>query len=517
MNTLEQISNKQFSRRGFVAIAGTAVLALSACGSPTGDPSTGDSAKLTIGILAAPRSLDPAQLDGGTQSYVWGAIYDTLVYYDNAGKLQPNAAESWEYSDDARTLTFTLRKGMKFSTGAPVTADAVVANLKRNKATPGQQQSKMSAVDSVEAPDANTVVVRFSTPDQSFIYNMALEAGVIADPATVDESRTPTNPVGSGPYVLDTSATVNGSSYVLKRRDDYWNADAYPFATITVRVIADQAATMNALRSGEIDASVVPASQVDSFSPTEFNVVSNSASSAGYLNLADREGTRLKPLGDVRVRQAINMAFDREEIVDKLLAGAGSPTNQQFGRAGEAYDPELERLYEYNPQQAKKLLADAGYPNGFSVNMPSTPMSLPFQPTISQALGDIGIRVSWDPAPAQNATASVAEGKYPMYFFLVGNDVAPRELQRQFHSSSQNPFNWSSPEFERLEKEAHAETDPDRRAEIFKELNAYVVEQALFAPIFFLHSTMVTTKDVKFLGDGTNGFPSIRTFGVAGG
>ncbi|RBM21856.1 ABC transporter substrate-binding protein [Prauserella sp. PE36] len=517
MKTSGRTSTVRRSRRAFIAAATVAILALGACSSPTASQPGGEAAELTIGIASAPRSLDPAQLDGGTQAYIWGSVYDTLLYYDNEGKLQPNAAESWEYSDDARTLTFTLRDGMTFSNGNPVTAEAVAANLERNKATPGQQQSKMSSVDSVEAPDPNTVVVRFSAPDQSFIYNMALDAGVIADPETVDEPRTPTDPVGSGPYVLDTSASVSGSSYVLKRREDYWNADAYPFATITVRVISDQAATLNALRSGEVDVSTVPMSQLDSFKSPEFSIASNASTSAGYLNLADREGKRLKPLGDLRVRQAINMAFNRSEIVDKLLFGSGSPTNQQFGLKSEAYDPDLERLYKYDPEQARKLLAEAGYPDGFDVNMPSTPVSQAFEPTISQALGDIGIRVSWDPTPAQNATAAVAAGEYPMYFFLVGSDVAPREVQRQFHSSSQNPFNWSSPEFERLEEAANREMDPARRAGIYQELNAYVVENALFAPLFFLNSNIVTAKNVKHLGDGTNGFSSIRKFDVVDG
>lgn len=502
-------------RNTLVGFAAATALAVSGCASPNPASTENDeNATLKIAVNAAPRSLDPAQLDGGVQAYIWGSVYDTLLHYDNAGKLQPNAAESWELSEDALRLTFNLREGMTFSNGNAVTAEAVAANLERNKQTPGQQQTKMAAVKSVEVPDKSTVTVHFSTPDPSFLYNMALDAGVIADPTVVNEEQSATVPVGSGPYKLDTSASVTGSSYVLQKREDYWNAGAYPFDSITVRILPDQTAALNALRSGEVDVSTVPKNQLDSFNQNDFNIVHTPSSSVGYLNLADRDGKVLAPLGDVRVRQAINLAIDRKEIVDKLLFGGGVPSNQQFNLKGEAYDPQLEGVYAYDPERARKLLAEAGYADGFDVSMPSTPLSTTFEPTIGQALGDVGIRVTWVPVPPQNATRAVAAGEYPMYFFVTGTDVTPREVQRQLHSGSQNPFDWSSPELERLEAAASKELDLDKRTKRYQELNRYVVEHALFAPIFFLGKDVVTTKNVKYLGDGSNNFSSIRTFDV---
>ncbi|KRE65521.1 hypothetical protein ASG79_14260 [Arthrobacter sp. Soil761] len=491
-------------------------MVLSGCAGPSPEGARdGENRTLRIAVNAAPRSLDPAQLDGGVQSYIWGSVYDTLLYYDNAGKLQPNAAESWEVSDDALTVTFNLRQGMTFSNGNAVTAEAVAATLERNKETPGQQQSKMAAVKSVDIADEYRVAVHLSSPDPSFIYNMALDAGVIADPATVNEPRSATAPVGSGPYELDMSASVSGSSYVLQKRKEYWNADAYPFQSLTVRILPDQTAALNALRSGEIDVSTVPANQLSTFSANDFNIVHTPSSSVGYLDLADRDGKVLSPLGDIRVRKAINYALNRKEIVNKLLSGGAQPSNQQFNLKGEAYDSQLEDVYPYDPDQARKLLSEAGYAGGFDVSMPSTPLSTTFEPTISQALSDVGIRVTWVPVPPQNATRAVAAGEYPMYFFVVGTDVMPREVQRQLHSASQNPFNWSSPELQRLESEANKELDPQERANKYKELNRYVVENALFAPLFFLGKDLVTSKNVKYLGDGTNNFSSIRAFDVS--
>ena len=522
MNTQRSLRRKPRLRLAIAAAVSVAALSLTACGGTPAAPGDGSddgasTATLSLAVNSAPRSLDPAQLDGGAQAYVWGLIYDSLLYRDNAGELQPNAAESWEYSEDGLTLTFTLREGMTFSSGDPVTAEAVRATLVRNAETPGQQQEKMVAVESVEAPDDRTVVVNFSTPDPAFLANMAIDPGVIADPKTVDEDRTATDPVGSGPYTLNTDKSVTGSTYVLERRDDYWNLDAYPFKTVTVKVLQDPTAAINALKTGEVDAATVTASQLDQFAADpNFEQFPVPGAATGYLNLADRDGTVVPALSDPRVRQAINYAFDRDAIVEKLLFDKGRATVQTFNPNGDAYVEDLETTYDYDPDRAKELLAEAGYADGFAVSMPSTPMSMQFEPTISQSLADIGIDVTWESVPPQNATASLATGEYGMYFFLLGSDASTaREVVTRLHSSSQNPFDWTTPELTELENAASTEPDETARAETYKELNTYVVDNALFAPIFSLTNTWVTAKDVKYVGDGTNTFSSIRAFDVA--
>lgn len=511
------------ARASGVAMLAAGVLALSACVGPDGDPgnasengSKTSDADVTLAVTAAPRSLDPAQLDGGTQAYVWGAIFDTLLYLDNDGELQPNAVDEWEYSEDGLTLTMTLRDDLVFSNDEPVTADDVKANFERNKVTPGQQIDKFVAVDSVEAPDERTVIVNFAYPDPAFLYNMTTDAGVIADDENLDDPEIATNPIGSGPYTLDTSKSVTGSSFVLERREDYWNVEAYPFQTVTVRVITDATAIVNALKAGEVDTGQVQASAMAEFANSpDFNHVQVLGASVSYLNLADRDGTKLEPLADVRVRQAINYAFDREGMVDKILQGEGIPTIQQFNVNGDVYDESLEDTYDYDPEKARELLAEAGYPDGFDIAMPSTVMSTNFEPTLSQALADIGINVTWEPVPIQNATAAVASGTYPMYFFTVGSDVPPREMIRQLKGQTQNPFKWTSPELDALLKDANAEVDPDARGEIYREVNEYIVDEALFAPLFYNTANFVTSKDVVYLGNGSKTFASIRTFDVA--
>lgn len=506
-------------RTAAAAVVLVAALAFTGCaadGGGSGSQNQPGDKNIRIAVTSAPRSLDPVQLDAGQQSYVWASIYDTLVYIDNDGKLQPNAAESWKYSDDGRTLALSLRPGMTFNNGDPVTAKAVKTTMDRNKQTPGQQQDKFVSVESVEVVDDLTVRVNFSKPDAAFLYNMGMDGGVIGDPATLTTDRTATDPVTSGPYVLDKGKSVQGSTYVLNRRDDYWNKDAYPFKTVTVRVLADQTAALNALRSKEVDVSGVPASQLESVKAGgNFNVAHNPTNSIGFINLADRNGTVLKPLADVRVRQAINFALDRKGFVDKLLSGAGTASVQQFNLKGTAYDPNLEEKYPFDVERAKKLLNEAGYPNGFDVSMPSTVLSQAYEPSISQALGDIGIKVNWEPVPPQNSTAAVVSGKYPMYFFISSATVTQREIPRQLSSATMNPFKWSSPELDALVEQANSELDEAKQGEIYKEINRYVVDNALFAPLSFIGANTVTSPDIKYLNKGANNFSTIRLFDVA--
>ncbi len=242
-------------RRSGVALAAIALVAalgLSAC-SPTesaGEPQAND-AVMSVAIASAPPSLDPAQLDEGQGTFVWSSVYETLLFVDNDGSIQPGAAESYEYSDDRTTLTLKLRDGLTFSNGDPVTSEDVVATLERTQATPGPQQSRFADVASFTAEDESTIVIVLNAPDASFLNFLAQAAGVIGNAATIDDEDSALRPIGSGPYVIS-DATIDGTTYVLERREDYWNADAYPFKTFTVRVISDATALVNALSTGEV-------------------------------------------------------------------------------------------------------------------------------------------------------------------------------------------------------------------------------------------------------------------------
>jgi peptide/nickel transport system substrate-binding protein len=507
-------------RQSLAIIAALAIaVGLSGCAggtapSPQSGKGADSSATLSLAVQSPPRSLDPLNLDAGQQAFVWSSIYDTLLYRDNEGKIQPNAASAWEWSDDGLTLTFTIRDDMTFSNGDPLEADAVKTTLKRNKERTGQQQEKMQYVKTIEAPDAKTVVLTFSTHDPAFIFNMTQDGGAIAHPATIDDERTTTNPIGSGPYTLNTERSVNGSSYVLERRDDYWNVGQYPFKTFTVKVLQDQTAALNALRSGQVDVASVPANQVSSVEGNGISTKFVPAISGAFINLADRGGVKEPALADVRVRQAINYALPRKKMVEQLLFGAGQATDQIYNAKSSAYLKELEGYYEYDADKARKLMKEAGYSDGFTLTMPSSPVSLNFEPTISQALADVGITVVWDAVPAGSANAAVATGEYPAFFATSAAVPPERETVRQLQSTAQNPFKWHDPKLDSLIAAANSEVDDDKRIKIYQDINRYVTENALFAPLFNLGTTLGIKDGIERLGDGTSPFSTVRLYGV---
>lgn len=502
---------------GVIAAAGM-IFALSGCGAdpaPSGGAQGGDKqtdATLAVGVQAPPNSLDPAQLHDGTQRYVWSGLYDTLLYSDDDGNLVPAAAESWEYSDDALTLTLNLRDDLTFSDGDPVTSEAVKVTLERTMNTPGTQQANLAAVESIDTPDEQTAVLNLRNPDPNLLVALSYGSGVIADPDTIDDANTALNPVGSGPYVLNRDKTLDGSTYVLDRRDDHWNADAYPFQTITIRAIADRTALFNALLTGELDVGSVDGTQAKQVEGAGLAVERIDSTAIAELVLADRAGTVTPEMADVRVRQAINMAFDKRAIVDAILQGNGKTTNQVYNEYSPAYDPELEDVYPYDPEAAKELLAEAGYPDGFKLVMPANLPSLQYQPTISQALGDIGIDVEWEPVPAQNAGQST---KWGAYWNIGGTAAATRTTAVYYRpGGSQNPFKYEDPELTGLFAELDAETDPEAQGEILKKINRFGVEEAWFAPVFS-QATLWASKDgYEYVGTGVSLF-DIRNFGVS--
>ncbi len=515
---------RRASRRLVGVLGVAAVLSTAACsgGSDSDSDSGGGGqtgardATLTVGVQSAPASLDPAQLNEGQQGYVWNqGIFDTLLFLDNDLQLQPNAAESYEYSEDLKTLTLRLREGMTFSNGDPVDAEAVRATLERARTTAGPVQTKFESVASIEAPDDRTVVVTLSAPDAGFLYNMAGSAGVIAAPSTFDDPEIALDPVGSGPYTLS-DETAPGSTYVLERREDYWNVEEYPFQQVTVRVIQDPTATLNAVQAGELNAATIQANQVQQVEAAGFDVSDPIPTAVGTILLLDREGTIQPALADVRVRQAINMAFDREGFVQALLQGAGEPTSQFVNPANDLYVDDLADEYPFDPEAARELMEEAGYADGFSMSMPSTPITQRIEPLVSQALGDIGIDVTWEPQPPSNSASSMRSRQYPAAFWFAGLNVTELEADDRFGTDAFfNPFNVPEPEAQELIDQAAAETDADARRDLYQQAGQITVEEAWYAPIIYTSVFYATKDGVEYLSEGAP-LPSVRRFGVTG-
>lgn len=480
------------------AAAAVALVAVMTACAPGEEPA-GEASEptITLAIQAAPPSLDPAQLDEGQGTFVWSSVFDTLLKVDTDGSIQPNAATDWEYSEDLLTLTLTLRDDLTFSNGDPITAEIAAGSLERTRTTPGPQQPKLASVEEISAPDDRTITLTLSRPDPTLVNYLAQATGVVADASTFDDPAAALRPLGSGPYVLAES-TADGSSYVLERREDYWNVDAYPFETVTVRVIQDPTAIVNALLAGEVTAANIQAAQREQVEGAGLGITEISSAGTMLLLLADRGGAVQPALADERVRKAINLAFDRELYVSSLLAGVAEPTEQSFNVNGAAYDPALEGTYAYDPEAARELLAEAGYQDGFTLRMPSTVISTTFEPAVTQSLADIGITVEWVPVPPQNIAGSLTSAEFAAVLWMEGTNLAGREMANYFSPTGfLNPFHWQTAEFDEMLAAIAQERDPEAQAALYKEATAYTVDHALNAPIASLGALWATAEGTE--------------------
>jgi peptide/nickel transport system substrate-binding protein len=182
-------------------------------------------------------------------------VFDTLLRFEPDGTVVPNAAEDFAFNDERTELTLTLRDGMSFTDGAPVDSAAVQVNLENMRDGGGSDSSRLAGIE-IETPDDLTVVITTPEPRGLLPDFLAPAPGIIANPGSLTSEDVATTPVGSGPYTLDAANTTSGSTCNYVRNEDYWNAEAYPYDTIVMRVLEDQTARLSALRSGQINAVV---------------------------------------------------------------------------------------------------------------------------------------------------------------------------------------------------------------------------------------------------------------------
>lgn len=500
-------------KRAAVGVAVTAALALTGCaGNPNGGAGGGGDT-LVLGAVLAPTTLDPAGSEWGNRAPFYQAMYDTLLLATAAGEIEPFLAESWEYNDDNTVLTLTIRDDVTFIDGSALTAEVVRQNLERFKNGTSPDAGYFAGLETIEAPDENTVVLTLAAPDPAMLNYLTRDPGLIASAeAFADPESLATDPVGSGPYILDTAATVTGTSYTYTKNPDYWNPDLQHYETLVINVLGDPTAGLNAIKAGEVNG--IKLANNDNLAEVEstgWTINANELDFQGIL-LLDRAGTMSEPLADVRVRQAINHAFDRAALLTALQDDNGTVTTQVFPSSSSAYDPALDERYPYDPEAARQLLADAGYADGFTLSMPSTNLlGATTYTLVAQQLADIGITVEHTDT-GNNFIADLLAPKFPASFMALEQNPDWQLTQFMISSSSVfNPFDFADPTVDALLAELQNGDEAEQDA-VASELNAYIVEQAWFAPWYRVQNSIATDANTTVEMMPTNVYPAIYDF-----
>ena len=402
-------------------------------------------------------------------------VFEGLMKPTPDGELTPAIAENYTVSEDHKTYTFTLREGVKFHNGDTVTAEDVVYSINRCAAateTGIVQVEAFSVIEAVEAVDERTVAITISEPSNEFISYLTTAV------LPADYTEQDTAPVGTGPFRF-VSRTAQ-DSIVLERFEDYWGTPAQ-LDKVTLKIIENADSLMMSLQSGAIDlCSHLTSTQVDQLGD-DFTVAEGTMNlvQALYLNNA------VAPFDDVRVRQALSYAVDKQGIIDLAFDGYGSPIGSSMYPAfGKYFDEDLTDYYEYNPEKAKELLAQAGYPDGFEMTITVPSNYKPHMDTaevLVQQLAAVGVTATILPVEWESWVSDTYTGRQ-FQSTVVGVDAAnmtARALLERFTSTyGSNFINYNSANYDALFQQALATYDDAEQTALYKAMERDLTENA---------------------------------------
>ncbi|PZR53479.1 ABC transporter substrate-binding protein [Xylanimonas oleitrophica] len=377
-------------RAALVAAATALTLAACTAGSTSPDPSAGPGearTDATVVVGAEPVNLDFTTTAGAAiPQLLLNNVYETLVKVDQDGEIVPLLAESWTVSDDRTVYDFTLRQGVTFSDGSDLTAEDVAASFDRVKTDwLHATKAKMDVVASTEALAPDHVRVTLSRPSNAWLFDIATAVGAVFPEELGFDLRT--TAVGSGPY--EVTDVVQGDHITLTGRDDYWGG-APELDTVTVRYMTDTTAATNALRAGDVDMLYGSASAdqvVQLEAGGQFQVLEGTSTGDVLLSLNNRAA----PFDDVRVRQAISYAIDRQAVMDTASAGYGTLVGAMVTPQDPYYE-DLTDVYPYDPDRARELLAEAGATDlHVTFDVPNLGYATTAAEVIVSQLADVGV------------------------------------------------------------------------------------------------------------------------------
>ncbi|MGO1315615.1 MAG: ABC transporter substrate-binding protein [Cellulomonadaceae bacterium] len=455
---------------------------------------------LNIALDKAPASLDPANMEQSTSPFAQPA-YDALINVEPDGTLVPGLATEWEFTDDEnKVFEITLREGVTFSDGAVLNADALITNLEYLDTGKSNVATLVNG-GTYEKVDEDTVRITWDDPrplaPQALTQRWV--AGMIASPEAIanDPESLSTQTFGAGPYVLDAGRTIAGSTYVYTARDDYWDPDGQLWDQIVITVMENADQRLNALRTGEVHYAGGDLTTAGAAADAGLQVLYAPTIVYG-INFLDRQGPLGTPLADVKVRQAMNYALDREGIQAALLGEYGFATEQIVVPSEPGYVAALEGRYPFDQDKARALLAEAGYADGFSFSIvasTSATQALLAQVLVEQ-LGQVGITVELDSRPSSDYFEGMTGGTFPAAVIGYGNQPMPMMYDGLFGPDAIfNPLKSQSDTIDAAMAEALV-SPPARAAELYEDIMTELVEDAWYAPAVFAPVFYFATDDL---------------------
>lgn len=438
-----------------------------------------DKSDIVVAVDADVDTLHPTDFSTTVELGVLNQIYDTLLYYspDGTKDPEPRIAESYEISDDGLDYTFHLRDDVTFHDGTPVTADDVVFSIELYKASE-YQGSQISMLSSVEATDEHTVVCHLDAPYSPFLQGIC--SPMIASKAYYESSEDDfvNNPIGTGPYKFVSRA--KGSNIKLEANEDYYRG-APEIKEVTFEVIPDSSTKAIALQTGEVNfAEIDSATKPQLEANPAITIAEVPTSAFSYIAM----NTEKEPFNDVKVRQAINYAIDRDNLVAVCYDGEAEVNSnicakERFGYSDDQFQ------YTYDPEKAKELLAEAGIETPYDLGEILVAEKYSNLATVIQNdLKAVGLDVTISVKEFNSYISDLQNGSYGITALNMTLEGDTQTLEMAFTSDYigiANNARYSDEEMDKLFEQARTETDNDKRAEIFNEIFTKAQDEAIYA------------------------------------
>jgi peptide/nickel transport system substrate-binding protein len=474
---------------------------------------------LVIAISADPTGLDPEAVLNNTSGFVMGTIYDSLVKYKSGSvAVEPGLAESWDIAADGLTYTFHLKKGVQFHDGTPFNAPNYVKTINRllDKQDPdsifntGPVESFMKdtygEVASYKALDDYTVQFKLNSPSGPFITNLAMVWNGVVSPTAVSRYKKDfrNNPVGSGPFMF--KEWRHGDQVVLDANPNYWGGKP-KVDRIIFKVMPEAQAALLAAKRGDVHILADVSTQTIPAIRSDPNLVILTQPGLAVNGVAMTND--VKPFDDKRVRQALNYAVDKEAMNKSLYQGMAVMMTSPLPSSQWPFDESL-KGYPYDPAKAKQLLAEAGYPNGFSAEL-LTYSSLrgynPAGPELAVAvqgyLQKVGVQTTIRKQEMGAFLAEVRSGKYQGLFAAgwSGDNGDPDNFLHSLFASSGMPVldtsHYKNPVVDQMLLDGRRTGDHAKRVEIYKKVQAIILDDAPWIFVNSVLQTRVTRKEIK--------------------
>jgi len=452
---------------------------------------------LNLGMVLEPPHLDPtAGAAAAIDEVVYANIFEGLTRIDKNGVVKPALASSWTVSEDQKTYTFNLQKGVTFHDGASFEAEDVVFSLDRarGKDSVNAQKALFKPIASVMAKDAHTVVVTLNQATGGFLFNLGWGDAIIVDKASAGKNKS--HPVGTGPFKF--SKWVKGDRIVMVKNDTYWGTPA-KLKKATIKIIPDPAAAVSAMMAGDIDgfANFPAPESLDQFkSDPRFNVVIGSTEGETILSTNNQRG----PFKKLKVRQAIAHALDRKSIIDGAMFGYGTPIGTHFAPHHPAY-VDLIATHPYDLEKARQLLAEAGYPDGFKgvIKLPPPSYARRGGEIVASQLRKIGIELEIIPVEWAQWLDQVFKKRD--YDLTIVSHTEPMDIG--IYARSDYYFAYDSPEFKELMKKLDATVDTDARYKILGDAQRLISADCVNGFMFQLAKHGVWNKNIRGLWENS--------------